>query len=83
MAFGGAGKAEPVTVTNSLFRKSCPFLLESNCITPYSSVLYSSYGNEMWEFAPDGRMARRQASINDLKLNDESERCIFPRGPGE
>ncbi len=34
---------------------------------------FRSYGNEQWEFAPDGLMARRFASINDLTIS-ESER---------
>lgn len=36
---------------------------------------WRSYGNEMWEFAPDGLMARRFASINDARI-DESERRL-------
>jgi nuclear transport factor 2 (NTF2) superfamily protein len=34
---------------------------------------YRSYGNENWEFAANGLMARRFASINDLPIK-ESER---------
>lgn len=37
---------------------------------------YRSYGNEMWEFAGDGLMQKRFASINDLQISD-SERRIF------
>lgn len=37
---------------------------------------YRSHGNEFWEFAPDGLMARREASINDVPI-DASERTIF------
>jgi nuclear transport factor 2 (NTF2) superfamily protein len=37
---------------------------------------WRSYGNELWEFAPDGLMRRREASINDVRI-DESERRIF------
>lgn len=37
---------------------------------------YRSHGNELWEFAPDGLMARREASINDVPI-DASERTIF------
>ena len=33
------------------------------------------YGNENWEFADDGLMARREASINDLRIT-EAERRI-------
>lgn len=34
---------------------------------------YRSYGNEQWEFAPNGLMQRREASINDVSIQ-ESER---------
>ncbi len=44
---------------------------------------WRSYGNELWEFAPDGLMARREASINDRRI-DASERRIFgPRPKSE
>lgn len=33
-----------------------------------SGQWFRSYGNEQWEFAPDGLMARRFASINDLLI---------------
>ena len=39
---------------------------------------YRSYGNENWEFDEHGLMVRREASINDLVI-DESERRIFGR----
>jgi nuclear transport factor 2 (NTF2) superfamily protein len=32
---------------------------------------WRSYGNEMWEFDENGLMARRYASINDLKITAE------------
>ncbi len=31
---------------------------------------YRAYGNEQWEFAENGLMQRRQASINDVKIKD-------------
>ena len=40
---------------------------------------YRSYGNELWEFTPEGLMSRREASINDVKI-DESQRRYFGRG---
>ena len=44
---------------------------------------YRSYGNELWEFTPAGLMARREASINDVRI-DESERRYFgPRPEAE
>lgn len=36
---------------------------------------FRSYGNELWEFAPSGLMQRREASINDLPIQ-ESERTL-------
>ena len=41
---------------------------------------YRSYGNELWEFDDDGYMRRREASINDVPI-DESERRIFGARP--
>lgn len=32
---------------------------------------FRSYGNELWEFAPDGLMQRRIACINDLAIREE------------
>jgi uncharacterized protein len=44
---------------------------------------WRSYGNELWEFDEHGFMRRREASINDLQI-DESERRIFgPRPDAE
>jgi uncharacterized protein len=41
---------------------------------------WRSYGNELWEFDENGLMLRREASINDLQI-DESERRIFGPRP--
>jgi nuclear transport factor 2 (NTF2) superfamily protein len=44
---------------------------------------WRSYGNELWEFDENGLMRRREASINDLQI-DECERRIFgPRPEAE
>lgn len=32
---------------------------------------FRSYGNELWEFAQTGLMQRREASINDLAIQNE------------
>lgn len=41
---------------------------------------FRSYGNENWEFAPNGLMKRRFACINDLAI-DESQRLFhWPLG---
>ena len=39
-----------------------------------------SYGNENWEFAADGRMSRRIASINDLKITADDRLFHWPQG---
>jgi len=38
---------------------------------------FRSYGNELWEFADNGLMQRRIASINDLPIED-GERELHP-----
>jgi nuclear transport factor 2 (NTF2) superfamily protein len=44
---------------------------------------WRSYGNEQWEFDDEGYMRRREASINDVAI-DESERRIHgPRPEAE
>lgn len=35
---------------------------------------YRSYGNELWEFAADGLMQRREASINDALIQESGRR---------
>ena len=48
-----------------------------------SGQWWRSYGNEQWEFDAEGYMRRREASINDVAI-DESERRIFgPRPEAE
>ncbi len=41
-----------------------------------SGQWFRSYGNENWEFDTEGYMQRREASINDVPI-DESDRRIF------
>ncbi|MRH89761.1 DUF1348 family protein [Nocardia sp. SYP-A9097] len=41
-----------------------------------SGQWWRSYGNELWEFSPEGLMSRREASINDTRIA-ESDRRIF------
>ena len=43
-----------------------------------SGQWFRSYGNEMWEFADDGLMARRYASINDAPIRDDERRLLAP-----
>ena len=39
---------------------------------------WRSYGNENWEFAADGYMARRFASISDLPIGGADRRFHWP-----
>ncbi len=41
---------------------------------------FRSYGNENWEFNPDGLMQRRYASINDLSIQESERRYLWPLG---
>jgi uncharacterized protein len=45
-----------------------------------SGQWFRSYGNELWEFTEDGLMSRREASINDLVI-EETDRRIFGARP--
>ncbi len=44
---------------------------------------YRSYGNELWEFAPNGLMRRREASINDRAIAESDRRIFGPRPEDE
>ena len=41
---------------------------------------FRSYGNENWEFGPDGLMHHRHASINDLPINESERKFHWPLG---
>lgn len=41
---------------------------------------YRSYGNENWEFDPQGFMQRRIASINDLPIRESERKYHWPLG---
>ena len=42
---------------------------------------FRSYGNENWEFDPDGVMQWRFASINDLPIKEAGRKYRWPLGP--
>jgi nuclear transport factor 2 (NTF2) superfamily protein len=46
---------------------------EYECHNP-AGQWFRSYGIELWEFAPDGRMRRRFASINDQEITEAERR---------
>lgn len=41
---------------------------------------FRSYGNENWEFAADGLMKRRFASINDMPISQDERKFHWPLG---
>jgi nuclear transport factor 2 (NTF2) superfamily protein len=42
---------------------------------------YRAYGNEQWEFDPEGLMRRREASINDVPIREADRLFRWPQGP--
>lgn len=42
---------------------------------------FRSYGNENWEFGPDGLMVNRYACINDLPIREQDRKFRWPLGP--
>lgn len=45
-----------------------------------SGTWFRSYGNELWEFDPDGLMRRRVASINDSPIRESERKFHWPLG---
>jgi nuclear transport factor 2 (NTF2) superfamily protein len=46
-----------------------------------SGQWWRAYGNELWEFDEQGLMRRREASINDLRIDEHARRFHWPSGP--
>jgi nuclear transport factor 2 (NTF2) superfamily protein len=40
---------------------------------------WRSYGNELWEFAGNGLMSRRESSIDDIAITEDERRIFGPR----
>jgi nuclear transport factor 2 (NTF2) superfamily protein len=45
-----------------------------------SGQWFRSYGNENWQFGPDGLMTHRYSSINDLAIDESGRRFHWPLG---
>ena len=45
-----------------------------------SGQWYRAYGNEQWEFDADGLMQRREASINDLRIEEKERKFRWSAG---
>ena len=48
-----------------------------------SGQWWRSHGNENWEFDADGYMRRREASINDVPIDEAARRIVGPRTDAE
>jgi uncharacterized protein len=48
-----------------------------------SGQWWRSYGNEQWEFDAEGYMRRREASINDVPIDESERRILGPRPESE
>lgn len=46
-----------------------------------SGTWYRAYGNENWQFAADGLMERRIASINEHPIREAERKFRWPLGP--
>jgi uncharacterized protein len=46
-----------------------------------SGQWWRAHGNELWEFDEHGLMRRREASINDLRIDEAARRFRWPIGP--
>lgn len=44
---------------------------------------WRAYGNELWEFDAEGLMRRREASINDVRIDESDRRFFGPRPEGD
>jgi uncharacterized protein len=44
-----------------------------------SGQWYRSHGNEQWEFAANGLMQRREASINDILIQESERKYVWER----
>lgn len=45
-----------------------------------SGSWYRAYGNENWEFSPEGLMQKRIASINDVPISESERKFFWPQG---
>ena len=46
-----------------------------------SNNWFRAYGNENWEFDENGLMRRRQASINDVPIQESERKFTWAKGP--
>jgi uncharacterized protein len=92
------GRAEIITFLTSKWERELDYVLRKNlwCFEENRIAVrfqyecrdrhgqwWRSYGNELWEFARDGLMVRREASINDVPIDEAERRILVDRVPSE
>jgi uncharacterized protein len=93
-----SGRAEIVAFLTSKWERELDYALRKNlwCFEDnriavrfqyechdHDGQWWRSYGNELWEFNEHGLMKRREASINDLRIDEQDRRIFGPRTPAE
>jgi nuclear transport factor 2 (NTF2) superfamily protein len=93
-----AGRAEIVTFLTSKWERELDYALRKNlwCWAEDRIAVrfqyechdrdgqwWRSYGNELWEFDNHGLMTRREASINDIRIDERERRLLGPRTAAE
>lgn len=88
------GRAEIVAFLTSKWKRELDYALRKNlwCFAEnriavrfqyechdHDGQWWRSYGNELWEFDEHGLMTRREASINDIRINGSDRRILGPR----
>jgi nuclear transport factor 2 (NTF2) superfamily protein len=91
-----AGRAEIVTFLTSKWERELDYALRKSLWSwaenriavrfqyesrDHDGQWWRSYGNELWEFDEYGLMTRREASINDIRIDERDRRMFGPR-PG-
>ena len=74
------GRAEIVAFLAEANRIAVRFQYESH---DDDGQWWRSYGNELWEFNEHGLMTRREASINDVRIEEGERRIFAPREAAE
>jgi nuclear transport factor 2 (NTF2) superfamily protein len=93
-----AGRAEIVALLTSKWERELDYVLRKNLWSWAESRIavrfqyechdrdgqwWRSYGNELWDFDEHGLMTRREASINDIRIDEHDRRIFGPRSATE
>jgi nuclear transport factor 2 (NTF2) superfamily protein len=93
-----AGRAEIVEFLTSKWKRELDYALRKDLWSWFQNRIavrfqyecrdadgqwWRSYGNELWEFDAHGLMSRREASINDIRIDEGDRRIFGPRRAAE